>query len=386
MDKQLFCIHGGRRAFERDQAVHRKPGKIGEEEETLITIQFKLLPNAQQEKLLQETVREYMSSANDLIDYCYTQLRTPRLSSSSFSASLPSAVKNEVVNTVKSILRKYERGTCGTLPVLRKPVATWNNQNFKLQDGCIIFPVWADGKSTRIKVNALIEEYQREKLGGKLGSFRLTQKNGKWIAQIAVDMQPTAEPGKGAMGVDVGLKNPAVAVTDTGKTKFSGNGRMNKYMKRKHRARRKALGKAKKQKAINKLNNKEQRWMRDQDHKISREIVNFAISNNIGTIRMEELANIRQTARTSRKNEKNLHTWSFYRLANFIGYKAQLAGITVEYVDPAYTSQLCPDCGSKNHANDRKYQCSCGYRGHRDRVGAINIISAPAIAGNRRSA
>ena len=27
----------------------------------------------------------------------------------------------------------------------------------------------------------------------------------------------------------------------------------------------------------------------------------------------------------------------------------------------------------KNHAKDRKYQCSCGYHGHRDIVGAINI-------------
>ena len=106
----------------------------------------------------------------------------------------------------------------------------------------------------------------------------------------------------------------------------------------------------------------------------------------LGTVKMEVLTNIRQTARTSRKNEKNLHTWSFFRLASFIEYKAQLAGIKVEYVDPAYTSQICPGCGKANHAKDRKYQCVCGYRGHRDMVGAINILYAPAIAGNRRSA
>jgi len=352
----------------------------------LLRVQFKLLPDAQQDKLLHETAEEYISSANDLIAYCRAQMQTPVLSSSSFSAPLPSAVKNEVVNTVKSILRKYEGGTSLTLPILRKPIATWNNQNYKLQDGCIIFPVWIDGKSKRIKVDAAIDGYQRERLGGKLGSLRLTQKNGKWIAQIAVEVKPSVWPGKGVMGVDLGLKNPAVAVTDAGKAKFCGNGRTNKYMKRKHRAQRKKLGKAKKQKAINKLNNKEQRWMRDQDHKIGREIVDFAISNNISTIKMEELSNIRQTARTSRKNEKNLHAWSFYRLSGYIGYKAQLAGIRVEYVDPAYTSQLCPDCGKANHAKDRKYQCSCGYKGHRDMVGAMNIMNAPAVAGNRRSA
>ena len=182
------------------------------------------------------------------------------------------------------------------------------------------------------------------------------------------------------------MKVPAVAVTDMGKVKFSGNGRMNKYMKRRHRSRRKALGKAKKRKAIERLGNKEQRWMRDQDHKVSREIVNFAIANKIGAIRMEHLANIRRTASTSRKNEKNLHTWSFHRLASFIEYKANVAGITVEYVDPAYTSQKCPKCGKANHAKDRKYKCGCGYEAHRDIVGAVNIISAPVAAGNRRPA
>jgi len=352
----------------------------------LITVQFKLLPNAQQDKLLRETAEEYISSANDLLDYCCTQAGTPKLSSSSFIAPLPSAVKNEVVNTVQSILAKYKRGACRTLPVLRKLVSTWNNQNYRLEGDVLEFPVWMDGRSRRIQVKALTHEYQRDRLKGKLGSLRITQKSGKWIAQIAVSEPCSAAPGNIVMGVDLGLKVPAVAVTEKGKTKFSGNGRMNKYMKRKHRSRRKALGKAKKKKAIESLGNKEQRWMRAQDHKISREIVNFAVSQGVRTIRMEQLANIRQTARTSRKNEKNLHTWSFYRLAFFIEYKAAMAGIKVEYVDPANTSQMCPNCGRVNHAKDRKYQCSCGYTAHRDRVGAINIIHAPVVAGKRRSA
>ncbi|WP_375377927.1 zinc ribbon domain-containing protein [Paenibacillus sp. MZ04-78.2] len=33
-------------------------------------------------------------------------------------------------------------------------------------------------------------------------------------------------------------------------------------------------------------------------------------------------------------------------------------------------------------AMDRTYQCSCGYRTHRDRVGAINIMRQPVIDGS----
>lgn len=352
----------------------------------MITVQVKLLPTGAQAAALRQTTAEYISAANDLIDYCNTQTSMPRLSSATFRAELPSCVKSEVTLVVKSILQKHRRAKCNSLPVLRKPVATWNNQNYRVDEHSIAFPVWVGGKSQRIAVRAEITEYQHERLTGKLGALRITQKNGKWIAQIAVAETVSAAPGGGVMGVDLGLKVPAVAVTDTGKTKFCGNGRMNKYQKRKHRAKRRELGKAKKPKAIKKLNNKEQRWMRDQDHKISRQIVDFAIEQGASAIHMEKLQNIRQTARTSRKNEKNLHTWSFYRLAHYIEYKAKMAGIAVEYVDPAYTSQICPVCGAKNHAKDRNYKCGCGYSAHRDRVGALNIIYAPVASGNRKSA
>nr|WP_276207033.1 transposase [Natranaerobius trueperi] len=179
--------------------------------------------------------------------------------------------------------------------------------------------------------------------------------------------EPKPKETDTVMGVDLGLKAPAVSVTSTGKTKFIGNGRPNKYIRRKYKSKRSELGQAKKLNASKTLNDKEQRWMKDQDHKISRKVVDFS--------------NIRNTARTSRKNEKNLHTWSFYRLALFIEYKAKLRGIAVEYVDPKYTSQTCPICRNRNHVKDRNYQCSCGFKTHRDRVAGMNIIHAPVIDG-----
>jgi len=212
----------------------------------------------------------------------------------------------------------------------------------------------------------------------KQGALRVTQKGRKYIAQIAYE-KAEAAPSKEtkAMGVDLGLKCPAVAVFGDGKTKFYGNGRQSKFVRRKYSTRRKKLGKAKKLRAIQKSRNKEQRWMRDQDHKISRIIVNDAISQKVGIIKLESLAGIRRSARTSRKNNHSLHGWSFYRLASYIEYKAKLAGIEVKYVDPAYTSQTCPRCGNRHHAKDRQYVCpDCGYRCHRDRVGALNILNA----------
>ena len=126
--------------------------------------------------------------------------------------------------------------------------------------------------------------------------------------------------------------------------------------------------------------------MKDIDHKISHDIVETAVVHNVKVIKLERLANIRSTTRTSRKNNPSLHTWSFYRLAQFIEYKARLAGIKVEYVNPAYTSQRCPGCGNVHHANDRNYTCSCGFHIHRDLLGAMNICNSTEFVGNRQTA
>ena len=134
---------------------------------------------------------------------------------------------------------------------------------------------------------------------------------------------------------------------------------------------------------MRKSQGKERRWMRDINHKLSRQIVNHAQAQGVGTIRLERLTGIRQrTTRTSRgakrskarKNNRMIATWPFYQLSAFIAYKAERLGMRIEQVDPAYTSQTCPACLARNKAQDRRYVCSeCGWKGHRDAVGAINI-------------
>lgn len=344
-----------------------------------LTVKFKILPPKEQEKYLQETLNEYILTVNSIVQ---TMINTQcvKFTSKDIQANLPSAVKNQAIQDAKSVFKKYKK--TNVVPILKKPVCIWNNQNYKINDSYISFPVYTNGKSTRIKVKAILTEYQKQQLQHKLGTLRITKKSGKWIAQVAIDVnEQQTQNTPVIMGVDLGLKVPAVAVTNNGKISFFGNGRKNKYIRRKYKVLRQQLGKAKQLKKIKQIGDKEQRWMKDQDHKISRQIVNFAKENHVSVIRLEKLTNIRNTARTSRKNEKNLHTWSFYRLSKYIEYKANLEGIKVEYVNPKYTSQKCPKCQTLNKANDRKYVCKCcGYTTHRDRVGAFNIVMNVPVA------
>lgn len=359
-----------------------------------ITVKVKLEPTKEQSELMKATTTEYIKLVNQIVSDFVEADTKLKYTSKTVVAGLPSAVKNQAIQEEKSVFLKYKKNIrantrlkTGNLkevkvPVLKKPVAIWNNQNYSLKRNLLSFPILIDGKSKRVEVRAILTDYQQKRLTSKLGSLRISQKSGKYIAQIAIEASESKATGNQTMGVDLGLKIPAVAVIQNGKTKFFGNGRQNKFIKRKHRSVRRKLGQLKKLDAIRKRHDKEQRWMKDQDHKISRQIINFAQNNNVAIIRLEQLSGIRQSARTSRKNEKNLHSWSFYRLARFIEYKAILAGMKVAYVNPKYTSQTCPNCGERNKANDRKYQCGCGFKGHRDRVGALNIISATVADGN----
>ncbi|ASA20138.1 RNA-guided endonuclease InsQ/TnpB family protein [Paenibacillus donghaensis] len=348
-----------------------------------VTIKIRFFPsNSIELKLLS---REYIRAINSLTEQAEKEGSFPKLTTKDVEAKLPSAVLNQAIRDAKSVFKKTKKEM--KRPILKKPTYYINNQNYSIGHSSIAFPIIVDNKVKKTIFPALLTERDKKFLqNAKCGLMRIVEKSGKWFAQVSLEIPTETTTGEQAIGIDLGLKVPAVAVTSEGKTRFFGNGRENKYMKRKFRSERKGLGKKKKLRAIRKLDHKEQRWMKDKDHKVSRQIVNFAMENQVSVIRLEKLTNIRKTTRTSRKNEKNLHTWSFNRLAQFIEYKANMAGIKVEYVNPAYTSQKCPSCSTLNKAIDRKYSCLCGFHTHRDKVGAMNIIHAPVIGGNSQSA
>ncbi|USG68290.1 transposase [Brevibacillus ruminantium] len=348
-----------------------------------LTVKIRIFPD--QPDILRHVGKEYIRVVNQLTEQAEQLGVFPKTTTKNVATILPAAVCNQAIRDAKSVYRKIKK--LGTRPILKKPVYFVNNQNYTVSENIVAFPIVVEGKTKKTACRATMTSRDRELLSkGKSGLMRIIEKSGKWYAQISVGVPTSVTNNENIMGIDLGLKVPAVAVTSTGKTRFFGNGRQNKYIRRKYQQRRRKLGKLKKLSAVRKLGNKEQRWMKDQNHKISRQIVNTAIQEGVSVMKLERLENIRKTARTSRKNAKNLHSWTFYQLQQFISYKANLVGIKVVEVNPAYTSQCCPACGEKNKARDRRYKCSCGFKAHRDRVGAINIMRQPVTDGNSLSA
>lgn len=365
----------------------------------------KLYPSKYQSNLIKATMQEYISCVNSLVSDAVKGKPLSNITTANVNADLPAALINQCIRDAKSIVKKHYKSchntvlknrkfsgkikaVSPTLPILKKMCCYINNQNFKIKDNNIIFSVMINGKTTRISIKTKMSDEQKNIFQSyKLGTLRIVMKNNHIVAQVVYESEePLLFNDGNIMGIDLGIKCPAVSYCTDESVKFYGNGRKNKYMRRHYAYLRKKLQKGKKIKAVKRINDKEQRIMKDIDHKISNEIIKTAVNKNVSVIKLEQLNNIRSTTRKSRKNNHSLHTWSFYRLAQFIKYKAKLAGIKVEYVNPAYTSQTCPICGHVHHANDRNYTCTCGYHIHRDLLGAINICNSTEYVGNRYTA
>ena len=80
---------------------------------------------------------------------------------------------------------------------------------------------------------------------------------------------------------------------------------------------------------------KEHRWVKDVNHKVSRAIIREAQKLPNPVIALEELGGIRERIKASRKRwNRMLHSWAFGQLIRFIEYKAARAGIPAVRVDP----------------------------------------------------
>jgi putative transposase len=350
------------------------------------TLQVRLYPIPEQGHLLMAHCQEYISTVNVLSSALDADLipHDEAFTTKDFVTRLPSCVKNQALRDARSVFKRSLE--LDVLPSLKKPICQWNNQNWHIEQGILTLPVTLDGKTQQIHIKCA-----EVKLVGLPGLLRIKKKRGKWIADITLTVpKPQPVEQDDVMGIDLGIKVPAVTYIGGKGTRFFGNGRYQRVMRRQFYARRQKLQKAKKTRAIRKSKGKEARWMKNINHHLSRQIVNHAQEQGIGTIKVEALQGIRKgTTSTSRgakarKNNRMKNTWSFYQLTAFLTYKAARVGIKVEQVDPAYTSQECPACGARNKAQDRTYVCAeCGWRGHRDGVGAINISRRAGLSDQR---
>lgn len=173
------------------------------------------------------------------------------------------------------------------------------------------------------------------------------------------------------LGVDVGENNIAAISTNTiyggGKLKH----RRDKYLAL--RCRLQSNGSKSAKQLLKKISGREQRFVKHTNHVVSKNIVENAINVNADKLVMENLTHIRANIKAGKRVRSRLHRWSFRQLQYFVEYKATAYGITVQYVDPAYSSQTCSNCHELGSRKKHIFKCKCGFQAHADYNASQNL-------------
>ena len=180
------------------------------------------------------------------------------------------------------------------------------------------------------------------------------------MRRIETDEQSTTDSPdtkhRTVLGVDLNV-NGSLAVTSTGA--FIGKADEMNHRRREFEKTRGSMQQAGTRSAhlsIQSMNDREHRWMQDELHRASNQILEEARDHSCTHIAFENLTGIRDRM----AGAKRFHAWAFRRLYQYLEYKAEMYGIEVEQVSPAYTSQRCSSCGFTHENNRRsKHQFVC---------------------------
>ena len=228
----------------------------------------------------------------------------------------------------------------------------------------------------------------------KIGTPQLQLKDNKLTFHIPVNepKKETSLDKKICVGVDLGIHITAYASLNNSTKRLSiGKGmnivRFRTQFKKRKSAQQKDMvfikggkGRKRKRKCNAILTQKEHNTVKNINNIISKKIVEFALNNNAGIIKMEFLEGISE----NKKDNMILKNWAFYQLQEMIKYKAKRYNIKVVYIDPYLTSYTCSNCGNKIN-NERVegerpkeyFKCSnCNEYIHADYNASLNIAKS----------
>jgi len=204
---------------------------------------------------------------------------------------------------------------------------------------------------------------------------------------ITVETDAAQEPpGENKAAVDLGQIHQAAVATDTGYALIvSGrgirsekqrlnklHGKMGKMLARCTRGSRR-WKKLRRKRSV--LAARTRRRIRDLRHKGTRKVIDFCIDQKVGQLYVGNPKGVRKK-KSGRKHNQRMSQWEYGKDIAYLRQKAAKAAIECFTGTERGTSSRCPECGRLKKPQGRVWTCpACGFTGHRDIVGAINIFT-----------
>jgi IS605 OrfB family transposase len=245
----------------------------------------------------------------------------------------------------------------------------------------IFLPLAKDGLYSR-----LLEHLNR---GWRVSSI-VMKNNLRLLAVLARD-EPTPIQGSNVLGLDVNAARIAITITNR-----SGKVLRQLYLGRdlqrrqihfeERRAKlqhvRDSMASGKAGLKLKRLAKKQGNYTHTRIWQVSKQILDLARSYD-ADIAIEKLRNLRKRKHWWRKRQrKKTNRIPYALIGHALRHHAAMGGHSLLEVDPAFTSQTCPQCGNiarRNRANWAYFRCIvCGFEANSDRVASLNICHRAA--------
>jgi IS605 OrfB family transposase len=332
---------------------------------------------------IEENLPKYLSAANWLSEVIFNRqkIQTPNSLAKEFYAhirakfDLPSQLTLSMIRFVVSSYRSMKSNKNWSLAVFKKqslPICFNRDFSYSQKRGLRIWNTPFTFKSRKFPQN------------NSWSDSKLVRINGNWYLNLVIKIEIPEPKLKGfTLGVDSGIKNIATATSPlNNKTFYAKGNSLNHRRKQIRRVRSKvsSVGTSSAKRLLKRLNRKEASVTQEELHLASKRLVTFAVEQNTKILVLEDLTGIRKESRKKFKQPKkfrsSVNRWPFRMFQFFLEYKAQEAGIQVEYLDPKNSSRSCPRCGHTEKSNRQGlvFRClSCEYEDNSDRIGALNM-------------
>ena len=353
------------------------------------TAKIQIHPNSDDRQLLFDGMKAYAKACTFVSNYVFSTKDLSQVSVQKHTYSkirekynLPSQMACNVVRTVIGSYKTNRTNGFGWVFCkydVPQMTLSWNRDyslnNEKFSVGTLNGRVKCD-----YDIKGMEQYFDKSKYS--FGTAKVVYKHNKFFLHISVKCELSEISDAditNVVGHDRGIRFLVSSYDSKGKTTFY-SGNVIKQKRGHYKALRKQLqrvGTPSSRKRLKTIGQRENRWMQDVNHCISKALVE---SNSKGTLHvLEDLSSIRSATEKVKIHDRYISvSWSYYDLERKLIYKAQEHGQKVIKVDPKYTSQTCPKCGHIERDNRNKHKhifcCkSCKYTSNDDRIGAMNL-------------
>jgi putative transposase len=221
----------------------------------------------------------------------------------------------------------------------------WKNTGMRVRDGVLLLARARGLEPVRVGLPPHLVELPEDGFREARLVWDHATRHYEWHLVVENGQSPEGSPGDNVVAVDLGEIHPAAltdgedAVIVSCRALRSLNQYTNKRLaKLSHKQAAKVKGSRgwrRLQRRRSKFLAQQRRRKRDIEHKVSREVVNWAIERKAGMIVIGDVRDVADGKRLNRKSQQKVGTWSHGKQRQYITYKAAAEGIEVALQDEA---------------------------------------------------